>query len=111
MSQLIYILLTISPPQDFRDVFEVNVVGVQIVTQAFLPLLRKGSRKTIINLSSFLASLEHTDGRYKHYAYHAYSLTKTAVNFLVRDYAAELADEGFIVIAVNPGVYDLGYFF
>ena len=31
-------------------------------------------------------------------------MTKTAVNFLVRDYAAELAEEGFTVIAVNPGV-------
>ena len=58
----------------------------------------------IVNVSSFLGSLEHTDGRYKNFAYHAYSLTKTAVNFLVRDYAAELKEEGFIVIAVNPGV-------
>jgi NAD(P)-dependent dehydrogenase (short-subunit alcohol dehydrogenase family) len=85
-------------------VFEVNVVGVQIVTQAFLPLLRLGKKKTIVDISSFLGSLEHTDGRYKKFAYHAYSLSKTAVNFLVRDYAAELAEEGFTVIAVNPGV-------
>jgi len=85
-------------------VFEVNVVGVQIVTQAFLPLLRLGKKKTIVDISSFLGSLEHTDGRYKNFAYHAYSLSKTAVNFLVRDYAAELAEEGFTVIAVNPGV-------
>jgi NAD(P)-dependent dehydrogenase (short-subunit alcohol dehydrogenase family) len=40
----------------------------------------------------------------KHVGYHAYSLSKAAVNFLVKDYAAELADEGFTVIAMNPGV-------
>ena len=84
--------------------FEVNVVGVQIVTQAFLPLLRSGKKKTIVDISSFLGSLEEADGRYKNFAFHAYSLTKTAVNFLVRDYAAELRDEGFTVIAINPGV-------
>jgi len=99
--------LPFSPPQEFKDTFDVNVVGVQIVTQAFLPLLKAGAKKTIVNISSFLASLEYTDGRYKNFAYHAYSLTKTAVNFLVRDYAAELAEEGFTVIAMNPGVQDI----
>lgn len=99
-----YRLLTASPPSDFKEVFDVNVVSMQIITQAFLPLLRAGTKKTIVNISSFLGSLKHTDGRYKEFAFHAYSLSKAAVNFLVRDYAVELAEEGFTVIAMNPGV-------
>jgi NAD(P)-dependent dehydrogenase (short-subunit alcohol dehydrogenase family) len=59
--------------------FEINVIGVQIVTQAFLPLLKSGTKKIIVDISSFLASLEYTDGRYKEFAYHAYSLSKAAV--------------------------------
>ena len=39
------------------------------------------------------------------YAIHAYNVSKAAVNFLVRTYAVELADEGFTVIALNPGVW------
>jgi NAD(P)-dependent dehydrogenase (short-subunit alcohol dehydrogenase family) len=97
-------MLIDSPPEDFKEVFNVNVVGVQIVTMTFLPLLKKGTKKTIVNISSFLASLEYTDGRFRNFAFHAYCLSKTAVNYLVRDYAQEFAEEGFTVIAVNPGV-------
>ena len=39
------------------------------------------------------------------YAIHAYNVSKAALNFLVRTYAAELVDEGFTVIAMDPGVY------
>ena len=39
------------------------------------------------------------------YAIHAYNVSKAALNLLVRTYAAELVDEGFTVIAMNPGVF------
>lgn len=44
-----------SEPEDtplsiFREQFEVNVLGPQIVTVAFLPLLRKGNKKIIMNM-------------------------------------------------------------
>lgn len=35
---------------DLEEVLKVNVVGVQNVTAAFVPLLRKGGEKKIINL-------------------------------------------------------------
>jgi NAD(P)-dependent dehydrogenase (short-subunit alcohol dehydrogenase family) len=80
-------------------------VGVQNITSAFVPLLRKGTKKIIVDVSTFLASLTLNDGRWKMYAIHAYNVSKAAVNFLVRTYAVELADEGFTVIAINPGVF------
>lgn len=36
--------------EQMREAFDVNVVGVQFVTQAFLPLLRKGKDKKVINV-------------------------------------------------------------
>lgn len=37
----------------FREQFEVNVIGTQCVTLAFLPLLRAGSRKVLVNMLIF----------------------------------------------------------
>lgn len=38
--------------EDLQHVLTVNVVGTFAVTKAFLPLLRIGARKTIVNISS-----------------------------------------------------------
>ena len=92
------------PIEDFKHTFDVNFIGVQNVTSAFLPLLRLGAKKIIVDVSTFLASLQLNDGRWKMYAIHAYNVSKAALNFLVRTYAAELVDEGFTVVAMNLGV-------
>ena len=42
--------------ENFRTTPETNVVGVQAVTQAFLPLLKIGSKRIVINMSSNLGS-------------------------------------------------------
>jgi NAD(P)-dependent dehydrogenase (short-subunit alcohol dehydrogenase family) len=39
---------------DFHSMFEVNVIGLLAVTQAFLPLLRQG-RGRVVNIGSALA--------------------------------------------------------
>ena len=43
--------------QDFEEVLATNVVGSFRVTAAFLPLLRLGSQKKIVNVSSTMGSL------------------------------------------------------
>lgn len=35
---------------DLESTFKINVAGVHYVTSALLPLLRKGSRKEIVNM-------------------------------------------------------------
>ncbi|KAL7658381.1 hypothetical protein ACMYSQ_004509 [Aspergillus niger] len=35
---------------DLEDAFRVNVAGVHNVTRAFVPLLRKGAKKTVLNM-------------------------------------------------------------
>ena len=36
--------------QDLKSVFEINVGAVQDVTAAFLPLLKKGEGKKVVNM-------------------------------------------------------------
>ncbi|PLR30253.1 short-chain dehydrogenase [Chimaeribacter coloradensis] len=91
---------------DIRATYEVNVLGPVRVTQAFLPLLRKGEQKNILNISSELGSLAlHS---YPDFAYHgvnifSYNSSKTALNAFTVLLAKELKAEGFRVNAVNPG--------
>lgn len=116
---------------DFREQFEINTLGPQIVTKAFLPLLRKGSKKIIMNMyipcpltlsshppqnppsssvrprlmgsSSLVGSITYNDGRFPFKA-PAYGSSKAALNFLSVDYAKHLAPEGFVVVPLSPGV-------
>ncbi|KAI0353821.1 NAD(P)-binding protein [Trametes cingulata] len=60
--------------------FHINVAGSAHVSQAFLPLLEKGAKKTIVNVSSSLGSIGYDLGP----IYTSYSITKTALNMLVR---------------------------
>lgn len=62
-----------------REEFETNVVGTAIVSQVFLPLVEKSTRKTIVNVSSSLGSI----GIGMDVRYSSYSVTKTALNMLV----------------------------
>ncbi|TWC31097.1 NADP-dependent 3-hydroxy acid dehydrogenase YdfG [Pseudomonas sp. SJZ079] len=92
--------------QELRATYEVNLFGVVAVTQALLPLLRAGERKTIVNLSSELGSLalhSYPDFPYDKVNLLAYNSSKTALNAFTVLLAKELRDEGFRVNSVNPG--------
>ncbi|KAH9895818.1 NAD(P)-binding protein [Cubamyces lactineus] len=91
--------------EDLVDSFRTNVVGVVHTVNAFLPLLRKGTAKKVITLSTGLAALDVTLGT--GFAVHVpYSVSKAALNQAVAKYAAELRDEGFVFLAISPGVVD-----
>jgi NAD(P)-dependent dehydrogenase (short-subunit alcohol dehydrogenase family) len=90
-----------------RVVFETNVFGVIMVTEALLPLLRKSPAGRIVNVSSGTASLHHMTSP-DHYmsrlpATIAYPVTKTALNALTVQYAKALAADRILVNAVAPG--------
>ncbi|KAH8553727.1 hypothetical protein BGW37DRAFT_269518 [Umbelopsis sp. PMI_123] len=89
-----------------KENFEVNAISGVITTNVFLPLLRKGKAKKIILISSALGDIDFT--RTSEFPYAApYGIAKVAVNFIVQKYAVELAEEGFVVIALSPGVVDV----
>lgn len=79
-----------------------NVVSVHKVTNAFLPLLQKGKEKKIINITSTLGSIAMVDN-FLAAPVASYKISKTALNSLTVQYALDLKDEGFTVLAISPG--------
>lgn len=76
----------------------VNTLGPLRVTQALLPNLRAGTRRTIVNMSSQLGSIEGSNGQW-----YAYRASKAALNQINKTLSAELAPEGFISVVLHPG--------
>lgn len=85
-----------------EETLATNVVAVHAVTNAFLPLLSKGTQKKILIISSELGSMGNKD--YSAAApFPSYKISKAAVNMLTVQYAMELGPKGFIVFCVSPG--------
>jgi NAD(P)-dependent dehydrogenase (short-subunit alcohol dehydrogenase family) len=76
----------------------VNALGPLRVVQALLPNLRASKRRTIVNMSSELGSIEKSSGRW-----YAYRASKAALNQINKTLSAELAPEGFICVVLHPG--------
>ncbi|MGR6921447.1 SDR family NAD(P)-dependent oxidoreductase [[Actinomadura] parvosata] len=93
--------------ETMREVFETNVIGVLMVTNALLPLLRRSPAPRIVNVSSGIGSLRHhTDPAHYMAALPpsaTYPPSKTALNALTVQYAKELRADGFLVNAAAPG--------
>lgn len=78
----------------FLHVIDVNVAGTFRITQALLPLMRRGS--AIINTASVW-------GRTAPAGYSGYAASKHATIGLTRSWSRELAESGIRVNAVCPG--------
>jgi len=84
--------------ETFLATLTTNTLGPLRVTQAFLPLLSKSARGTVVNLSSGLGQLSDMGS-----AYPAYSISKTALNAVTRQFSAVLHEKGITVNSVCPG--------
>ncbi|MFW2405271.1 MAG: SDR family NAD(P)-dependent oxidoreductase [Gammaproteobacteria bacterium] len=81
----------------WRDIFEVNVLGLFKVATAFKPNLAASDRGLLVNLSSDLGSCaQNTQGNM-----HSYRASKAAVNILNKGMAIEWPD--VISVAMAPG--------
>lgn len=80
---------------NWREMFNVNVVGMIAGIKHLTPLLQLGENTAIVNMSSIAAQIG-SDG------YSAYSATKGAVDSLTKGLALELAPK-IRVNAVAPG--------
>ncbi|QDU68595.1 SDR family oxidoreductase [Engelhardtia mirabilis] len=87
---------------DLADVsrcFEVNAVAPLRVTRAFLPHLRHGSQRLVLQMTSRMGSIaDNTSG-----GSYAYRASKTALNMLGRSLSIDLAPEGFRCVLLHPG--------
>jgi len=84
------------PEKDWDEVIRVNLTVPFLLTQALLPLLRKGDRPSVIFISSGL-------GRVGRAEWGAYAVSKFGVEGLTQVWAHELQGENIRVNAVNPG--------
>lgn len=83
------------PPEDLRRQLEVNVVGLHAVTQAFLPLVRRG-RGRIVQVGSISGLIASP-------FIGPYAASKHAVEALADALRLELAPEGIPVAVIEPG--------
>jgi NAD(P)-dependent dehydrogenase (short-subunit alcohol dehydrogenase family) len=83
----------------FQKTMNVNAFGPLRMVQQFLPLLKKGGRKMIVNISSEAGSIgDCPRGRE-----FAYCMSKTALNMETKLLQNYLGPQGFKLLAVQPG--------
>ncbi|MFA7257138.1 MAG: SDR family NAD(P)-dependent oxidoreductase [Kiritimatiellales bacterium] len=85
-----------APRTMFRDVFEVNVFGLQELTNRFIPIFRKQGYGRIVNVSSVLGELSLPFAG-------IYSASKHAVEAISDAMRRELFDSGVAVSIIQPG--------
>jgi short-subunit dehydrogenase len=84
-------------PERLRKIMEVNFFGLTETTRVMLPLLRRGQRPAIVNVSS-IAGKRGIPARSE------YSASKFAVQGFSEALRAELAKDGIEVLVVCPGL-------
>ena len=84
---------------EMLEVFRTNAVAPVLMAQACAHLLKKRTGSRIINMSSDAGSitLRENKGNY------SYMASKAALNMMTRCVAAELRDDGIIVVSMHPG--------
>jgi NAD(P)-dependent dehydrogenase (short-subunit alcohol dehydrogenase family) len=86
-------------PDAMERVLRTNVAGPALLTRALLPLVRRGRRKVVVNVSSGLGSLAATPGGFSY----AYCASKSALNMLTVLMHRELSGDGFTIVSLDPG--------
>jgi short-subunit dehydrogenase len=84
-------------PERLRQIMEVNFFGLTEITRACLPLLKRGNRPAIVNVSSIA-------GKRALPARSEYSASKFAVEGFTEALRPEVAKDGIDVIVVCPGL-------
>lgn len=89
------------PLADFRRQFEVNVIGVMAVTQAFLPLL--GANEAPIGPPGRIVNISSVSGRITYPFLGPYAASKHALEALSDALRRELLVYGIDVVVIEPG--------
>ena len=85
-------------PEQIREMFEVNVFGVQRLLRATLPTLRGQASGLVLNVGSVL-------GRVTFPFFGLYGASKFAVEALTDSYRYELSQLGVDVVLIEPSAY------
>jgi NAD(P)-dependent dehydrogenase (short-subunit alcohol dehydrogenase family) len=82
--------------------FRVNTLGLLHSIQAFLPLIRKGSVKKVVNISTGMADVDLINQSEVEVA-GPYSVSKAAANVVIAKYNAAHKNEGILFLSISPG--------
>ncbi len=82
------------PPDDFRTVFEVNVISLIRLCHGLIPGMRERKWGRIINVTSGIANNPELI---------VYAISKAAVDKFVKDSAGRLKDDGILMNLLDPG--------
>lgn len=82
----------------FHQTMEVNLYGPLRVIKHFLPLLKKGTSQSILNISSESGSLANAYG-----GDYSYAISKAALNMFSKQIKHLLKEEDIPVLAIHPG--------
>jgi len=90
---------------NMTSLFKTNTLGTILTINAFLPLLKKGNKKTVVNLSTPIADNKFVlKSQYTKFV--GYGMSKSSINYITAQYAALHADDGFTFVAFSPGMVD-----
>lgn len=89
----------------FRPTLDTSIFGAILLTNNFLSLIRAGTEKKIIHISSGMADTELIRTSGISYAV-PYAAAKAALNVVVAKYAVDLRSEDIKVLAMSPGWVD-----
>ena len=82
-------------PEDFNSVFNTNVFGLALFTQALLPAFKKQQSGTIINMASTASLKGFANGT-------VYAASKFALRGMTQSWQAELRRDNIRVCLINP---------
>jgi len=85
----------------FRQVMDVNTFGPIAVTDAFLNNIEQSETKKVINISSYMGSIDKSFG-----ILYSYRASKAALNMMMKTLSKEVKRKGIIVGILDPGVVD-----
>ena len=86
-------------PEDWRRMFEVNVMSTLRVTQALLPALEAGGDGLIVNMSSTAAREAYANGS-------GYTVSKAGVSILTRMLRQEILGRPVRITELAPGMVE-----
>ena len=86
---------------DWKDMIDVNLTSIFLLTKIILPLIKKSEMGNIINISSISSKMTGSSI--------AYSACKAALDMMTKSLAKELSTYNIRVNAVNPGIISTGF--
>lgn len=87
--------------EEWNEMFNVNVGAIFSCVKILLPLIKKGTNSSIINISSISSKMTGSSM--------AYSACKASVDMITKSLAKELAKYNIRVNSVNPGIINTGF--